>query len=1246
MSQNDEARIDKYIEDNYFNPKETVSLLCSGPAECTFLDVFTSSNPGLPFLTEEDLRALSHENYVTNGGNLQKTLEFIKMTLKKYYNFVFDIWICFRFTIIERIPDGITDPEIIQKTITDYLPGQLITLLYYLFDSIFFYNTITLTFPDHTKRGMIKTNVVDVVLLYSRLYIFLQQPDPSLSFFTFNKQNLSLVFLSNVMVYKCFDSLHKISSILIENYIACLQRVFNQCISIFGDTPTDENKQKIDFALGHLAIYFLSLPNLSLILSNSEVQPIFISHQIEAEFEKKEILFLRGSGGKIEKLFTIEAVEKLKRSGQDVSKFDVRRNLDFNPMPEITLQHAIQFISAVRIKINEKQRSTITETFMNPIIEELKQKYFRFKDRGYDYFSFIYNLSALLEDFILKNSTSKENRLILRSNFSQCCIQIPEFIINTMEEDRRMKILEERKQLQLQKEAQQMKEEQQRNAERMKRFDKMKFRKEQQQEREEERRNAQLQAAAASPPAVAAVSLPKELTEKEKEHLRMQRNTTFKRYVQSIFPEFSTAIQSGQYEEAASMINKMLTPKLHENVPWTAENMKKFPATVKKVYDELLLASAPLVAPGDSAVALDDSAVALDDSAVALDDSAVALDDSAVAPGDSAVALDDSAVAPGDSAVALGSSVATPLSKKDKKKLKEFEEKRLDELKKEEKRLLFQKQQQEKADAKAQRMSERKEGAISKIASVVQMAALQRAQRKAAAFNEFEKNIGLLCGGNGITYFETMFHCSLPQFFRIITVVRELPDQEIIKIMSSLVPAPDSASARTGPLTSYMDLENSGRNCRALFALALLNGIRRIEHVRFSFVGRTFLQLITCHSMLPVEACKTLHIPKNTSDIDVYVIFNPDKDPITLRPLFLHIFNLFWKIPPGNIHIHYSRDNASWRQFEESGNGHLYESVTRGTPDVMKISFNHQGRVFEVSDIGFKTVQQFAGVFRLSLPPPSRDKRFETLTVNELKLLELKYTLDQEIFSFNPQYNPCVVQLDLQFPSALSGFDESIDNVFKILNSFLNNQLNLDGSNPDAPIDFYFIHVSNLLKFIVRIIQYKGISGGGVNIQNLHANVNSGVRSLRVLQFEMFIADAAIDLINLFFKADGSINDDIFRMVDEYRTTSELKESGAAVRVEKFSAFHTHILNTLRRYGFFSGYLDYRLSNGVNLYGGLKQKQQQKQQRHKYTKKNRRNKNKKYSKKLDKIKKIKIRQNGKKSLKYHKQNNYKVTKKY
>ena len=130
-----------------------------------------------------------------------------------------------------------------------------------------------------------------------------------------------------------------------------------------------------------------------------------------------------------------------------------------------------------------------------------------------------------------------------------------------------------------------------------------------------------------------------------------------------------------------------------------------------------------------------------------------------------------------------------------------------------------------------------------------------------------------------------------------------------------------------------MDLANSGQNCRAFFVLALLSGIRQAENVRFSFIGRTFLQLLACHSMLPPTICETLHIPKNTSDFDVYIIFTEGTDPMMMRPFFLHIFNLFWNIPPTNIHIHYSRDRdtfGAWKAFEETGNGHLYESVTRG----------------------------------------------------------------------------------------------------------------------------------------------------------------------------------------------------------------------------------------------------------------------------------------------------------------------------
>jgi hypothetical protein len=100
-----------------------------------------------------------------------------------------------------------------------------------------------------------------------------------------------------------------------------------------------------------------------------------------------------------------------------------------------------------------------------------------------------------------------------------------------------------------------------------------------------------------------------------------------------------------------------------------------------------------------------------------------------------------------------------------------------------------------------------------------------------------------------------------------------------------------------------------------------------------------------------------------------------------------------------------------------------------------KISFNKQGSVVEVSDIGFKTVQQFSDIFCFSTP---------VARVNNLQLLELKYVLDKEIFFLEPQpQNPCVVQLDLQFQPAFNGADESIEIIFNILTSFLTNNLNI-----------------------------------------------------------------------------------------------------------------------------------------------------------------------------------------------------------
>lgn len=1210
-SQNDEVEIQKYIIHAYLDPIATVQILCFG-MEYTFLDIFRRSNPALPFLTHKDLLELSlRYHHETSGGNLQETLKFIKMQLNEYYNFIFDIWICFRFKIIERIDDGITDPKIIKDIIIEHLHAQLRTLLNYLFDSIF-YITVTRNISNSVKESMIKKNVVETVLLYSRLYIFLQQPDTSLPFFTFNKQNILLVLLSNVMIYKYFDSLHKISSKLIENYISCIQQVFNRCISIFGDTPTDENKEKIDFALGHLAVYFLNLLNLSFILSNSEVQPIFICRQIEAEFEKKEILFVQEPNGK--KIFTLEAAEALRRSG-DVTVFNVRRDLVFDPMSEnTTLQNAVEFVSEVRQKLNEKQRSSISEDLMNPIIQDL-ERYYNTLKAMYDYFSFILFLSELLQKFISTNS-KKGIRLKLRSNFSECSVKVPEFIICTIEEcvqeDARIETKENMQQL---RDALKMEKQKKEDEEKKKRFDDMKLKKEQQRKKEDEKIKAQQAAAAAA--ATSVVAVPKELSEKEKSAFITQRIGSFKNDIKSIFPIFSAAIQSGEYEDAATMLNEKMPAKLRENVPWTATNMEKFSPKMMQAYQELLVAEQPA------------------DAVVAVSSPVVSISPPVAAPVES--------IPPTISKKAAKAKAAAPLEEAEA-----IEKQRLEEAEALEKqRLAAEAAALEAAQKRAQKKILRKQAKEATAAAAAQEAAQnlaaeqaaaeEAAAEEAAAFNEFRENIRLLYGGNGITYFETMFRCSLPHFFRITTVVRGLPDQEIIRIMSTLTPVPDSVSARAPPLTTYMDLANSGQNCRALFVLALLSGIRRVENVRFSFVGRTFLQLLACYSRLPPEKCAELHIPTNTSDFDVYIIFNNDKDPMMMRPFFLHIFNLFWNIPPENIDIHYSRDDRAWRQFEdkESGNGHLYESITRGTPEIMKISFNSQGRVFEVSDIGFKSIKQFSDIFRFSLPHGS-----PVATVDQFNLLELKYTFDQRMFFSEPQENPCLVQLDFQFPSASSGFDESINIILNILNSFLTNSLNLDGAILDTPIDFYFIHVSNLLKFTVRAIQYKGIEKVEKGVMDVRAaDIIIALKSKRNFKrLSKNIEDGAIDFIKLFFN-DNGINHDFFERVDGYRNTGA---RGAAIRTTTFRYVHDLILSILRRYGFRSDYLDAHR----NLYGGIKQKKQQQQQQRKHTKKNKMNKNKRYSIKLNKIKKIKIKQNGKKSLKYHKQNNYKITKKY
>jgi hypothetical protein len=209
------------------------------------------------------------------------------------------------------------------------------------------------------------------------------------------------------------------------------------------------------------------------------------------EFEKRDIFSVRE--GDVEKTLTLAEVAGLKKTGKDVTVFDVRRNIGFTPMSEGTLSNAIQFVSVVRTKLNEKQKSSVSEAVLQPIIEDLKDKYTVFKQRGYDYFGFLHVFSTRIENFTSTNSVSKDNKLVLQCDFSQCCIRVPDFEIFTTDEETQMKVIKERKKIQQQKDSERMKMEEQELVERSLRLDELKFKKEQLKEQEDAKKKERLQ---------------------------------------------------------------------------------------------------------------------------------------------------------------------------------------------------------------------------------------------------------------------------------------------------------------------------------------------------------------------------------------------------------------------------------------------------------------------------------------------------------------------------------------------------------------------------------------------------------------------------------------------------------------------------------------------------------------------------------------------------------------------------------
>jgi hypothetical protein len=1170
MSQSDETTIKKYIDDNYITPPNVMLFLCASLGESFFLNVFRQDHPNLHILTADVIRSMSHNYYIENGNNLQQTLKFIESKLKEYYKFLFDIWICFKFTII--IPAEAKEEQIVEDTIIEYLPIKLTMLLYSLFN--LFYRKIIESSSDMSKSVTIQQEVTNIVSLYSKLYIFLRQPDRSLPYFIFDKRSISLILLLNVMVFKFYDSLHHVSLVIFDNYIHFVNLMFQTFISLFGNTPTPENRDKIDVGLGHVAIFLLDVPNR--VLHNDVIQPEYVPKQLMRDFENIQIFVDRSVRNSSK--FSLKEVMEMKASGIDVTRLFPIDMLMFSPLTPVVLPNAIGMVLEVRRRLNEKQGSTLGDEDSGPIIEVLKQKYPRFEETG-DYFSFLQILNNLIDKFTLDHSVDINDKITARADFSECRIKVPEFELRSRSSEMRnitdkkkADSIKKQKELERQEQQKQEQQKQQKSAVLLEEARARKARKEEIEMQRKERNAAAEKERIAAAEERERIAASAGLTDQEKEKLTRQRNDNFKNNVKDIFQQFSKDITEGSYQSAADRLNAKLPPKLRLHVPWTEANMKKFQPKVKQEYEKLLASALASSAASQVAVA-DPSAAEAVAAGPSSSSSAEAIDPSSSSS--AAEAVDPSSSSSAAEAVAAGPSAP-------------------------------------EAVAAGPSAPEAVAAGPSSAIAVVSDA------RKNAKLIQFEKDIGSLCGGNGVACFTFMFRCTLKQFFRISNFVRKTSDQEIIKMLSTLTPASGAP-----PLTEYMKLD-SGQTSRSLLGLALLNGLCRHEHVRIVFIGRTFLQLLACHSRLPRDKCIELHIPQETSDIDVDVIFNNDIDPMQYRSFVIHIFNLLWDIPETNIHIQWEKkqkpviseevlkqvsehrsemetkqflnasatrafadaapprpqhdmhDNYAWNLFTSSKQGQrIYESISRGSPDTVKFFFNNEGAIGEVSDISFKTSGKFVETFKFPGPPDA--------SIDMLRLLELKYKPRSPLFH-EPEFHD--VYLEFEFPDAQSGLEECLTIIINTLYSFVTNGFDFENRK-----DYYFIHISNLLKFIIRAIQYQGIhlfnqKGSKYNIRELYVEIRSSL--LRVLQYRQDIdreikekiENTALKIIGgTFFTPDG-FNTRGFEDTNTYRNT-EKNARGAATRVGM--DLHRHILSILEGNGFDSSVL-----SQTKLFGGKK----------------------------------------------------------
>ena len=421
-------------------------------------------------------------------------------------------------------------------------------------------------------------------------------------------------------------------------------------------------------------------------------------------------------------------------------------------------------------------------------------------------------------------------------------------------------------------------------------------------------------------------------------------------------------------------------------------------------------------------------------------------------------------------------------------------------------------------------------------------------------FEGFRREIEVRCNRRGLSLFHDIFKCSLPRLFKTLMAVRNMSDDAIIELLTLMTPTKSSQRR----LSDYIDLNSSRHNCRAFFVFALLNTLCREEEIRFVFIGRTFLQLLSCFSDVSIKELQELHIPKKVSDIDVYAVLR-SIPPLECRELLLFVFT---SSIDALSEVHYQRDGPSWAAFKKGQVGNLYVAPSR-VGNVMKVSKLLSDKVItEVSDIGVDSVESFARRF-----PELQGRRI----VQELPLLGLDYVLTPGALSTSQ-----VVELQFAFPGADSGVLECLRNVLNILRDFVTNSLQ----------EKYFIMTSNLLKFVVRAIQYEHIRVIQLDQHGrLKEDSTPKIYSLLIQELDTVIdgddlfqgisesvrkriREAGKELIKLFFsKSTQSLDDSMFELAELYKQTA-IHESYKRITGKNVFPMHKIMLALYTKHGF------------------------------------------------------------------------------